>query len=136
MLSRALSFFITIPPDIAVSIMEKEEESKKRLSELEINHDKMSVALYIDTFGMKGVIVTDENNKMMLLCYPTGTTERRLKALNEAIEEKKDLLGMHNLTYPITIGSLTTNKKDIYDMIYDTNILGEYKRNRIFDDVD
>ena len=47
MLSRALSFFITIPPDIAASIMEKEEESKKRLSELEINHDNMSVAFLL-----------------------------------------------------------------------------------------
>lgn len=34
-------------------------------------------ALFVNQFGMKGVIVKDENNKMMLLCYPTGTTERR-----------------------------------------------------------
>ena len=53
----------------------------------------MSAALFVNKFGMKGVIATDENSNTVLFCYPTGTTERRIKALNEALEKEERFIG-------------------------------------------
>ena len=66
---------------------------------------------------MKGVIVKDENSNTVLFCYPTGTTERRIKALNEALEKKKELLVNYEFTYPITLDSLQRDRIVISKMI-------------------
>ena len=109
--------------------MEKEEESKKRLNELEINHDNMSAALFVNKFGMKGVIATDKNSTTVLFCYPTGTTERRIKALNEALE-KKGLLGEIKFAYPITIDSLQKDRNEINNTL--NTCFNDYERNQLF----
>lgn len=129
--SEVLIPFIMIPADVIISIDKEKRESEERLSELEINHDNMSSALFIDTFGMKGVIATDENSNTVLYCYPTGTTERRLKALNEALE-KKGLSGKLKFEYPITLDSLQRDSKLINEIIKDKTVLSDYERKTIF----
>ena len=66
---------------------------------------------------MKGVIATDKNSNTVLFCYPTGTTERRIKAINEALEKKKELLVNYEFMYPITLDSLQRDRIEISKMI-------------------
>ena len=74
---------------------------------------------------MKGVIVKDENSNTVLFCYPTGTTERRIKALNEALE-KKGLLGKIKFAYPITTDSLQKDRVEINNTI--NNCFSDYEQ--------
>lgn len=90
----------------------------------------MSSALFVNKFEMKGVIATDENSNTV--CYPIGTTERRLKALIEALGEKKSVLSELKFTYPITLDSLQKDRTEIYNMINDRSIFNDIEYNDIF----